>query len=172
MFFYTLSYIFYLFIFLLGTFADRDADVHYEGEKIAYGLIPPINSFGFFKIQLHSYKKLLKKFFRMTSFGDKFKALWYGPGWSPKINPHLRMGDPSGLPKITKGTEKKFHNPKIGMAMGLYAFVQLSLTVLMLDHFLNVQVELMNKGSLFFVQILILINGIKYSNLRSYFDHY
>ena len=139
-------------MFLLGTFADRDADVHYEGEKIAYGLIPPINSFGFFKIQLHSYKKLLKKFFKMTSFGDKFKALWYGPGWSPKINPHLRMGDPSGLPKITKGTEKKFHNPKIGMAMGLYAFVQLSLTVIMLDHFLNVQVELMNKGLLFFSQ--------------------
>ena len=83
----------------------------------------------------------------MENLDGKFKALWYGPGWSPKFKPHLRMGDPSGLPKITKGMEKNFHDPKIGLALGLYAFLQLSLTVVLLDHFLNVQVELMNKGS-------------------------
>ena len=43
---------------MFGTFADRDADTHYEGEKIAYGLIPPVNSFGYFTVQFHSLKKV------------------------------------------------------------------------------------------------------------------
>ena len=40
---------------IFGTFADRDHDVHYKGEQIAYGTIPPVGSFNYFQIQLASY---------------------------------------------------------------------------------------------------------------------
>ena len=51
------------------------------------------------------------------------------------------MGDPDDLPKVKPGEEKIMHNPQIGTALGLYAFVQLSLSVVFLDHFLNIQSE-------------------------------
>jgi len=44
---------------IFGTFADRDADTDFKDEKIAYGLIPPVNSFGYFTVQFHSLKKVL-----------------------------------------------------------------------------------------------------------------
>jgi len=130
---------------MYGTFADRDADVHYEGEKIAYGLIPPIDSFNFFTIQLHSYRKLFRRFLKTPGITSKFKTLWFGPGWSANRKSNLRMGDPAELPKIKISDVKKFHNPKIGLSLGLYAFFQLSLSVLILDHFLNAQTDLLNK---------------------------
>ena len=65
---------------IYGTFADRDADVEYKGEKIAYGLIPPIDSFNFFTIQLHSYQKLVTKVWNANGLSNKMKTLWFGPG--------------------------------------------------------------------------------------------
>jgi alkylglycerol monooxygenase len=82
---------------MFGTFADRDADTDYEGEKIAYGLIPPVNSFGYLKVQFHSLRKvqfteitgyqffkLIRRFFRTKGFSNKMKVLFYGPGWNPQ----------------------------------------------------------------------------------------
>ena len=65
---------------LYGTFADRDADVDYKGEKIAYGLIPPVDSFGYFKIQFHSYAKLIAKVMNSNGIINKLKSIFYGPG--------------------------------------------------------------------------------------------
>ncbi|CBY15887.1 unnamed protein product, partial [Oikopleura dioica] len=96
---------------IFGTFADRDADTDYKGEKIAYGLIPPVNSFGYFTVQFHSLKKLFSRFFKTKGFFNKMKVLFYGPGWNSKDN--IRLGDPAKLPKIKKGDENIFHDPYV-----------------------------------------------------------
>ncbi|CAG5076994.1 Oidioi.mRNA.OKI2018_I69.PAR.g8606.t1.cds [Oikopleura dioica] len=122
---------------MFGTFADRDADRDYKDEKIAYGLIPPVNSFEYFTVQFHSLKKLIIRFFKTPEVINKLKVLFYGPGWNPKDN--IRLGDPAKLPKIHKGDEKKFHDPEVSSFLGLYGLLQMALTALVLDHFLNLK---------------------------------
>ena len=44
----------------------------------------------------------------MTTFGDKFKALFYGPGWQPGTP---RLGDLTGMPDKTPQRPK--YNPTL-----------------------------------------------------------
>jgi len=68
---------------------------------------------------------------------NKMKVLFYGPGWNPQDN--IRLGDPAKLPKIEKGDEKNFHDPYVSSFLGFYGLVQMALTALILDHFLNLK---------------------------------
>jgi alkylglycerol monooxygenase len=77
---------------MFGTF-----EAEHKDEKIAYGLVHPINSFDPVYVQTFNYEYLFKRFMSATSISEKFSVLFKGPGWVPGSP---RLGNPNDLPPI------------------------------------------------------------------------
>ncbi|EGG17176.1 SUR2-type hydroxylase/desaturase catalytic region-containing protein [Cavenderia fasciculata] len=105
---------------MFGTFQE-------EEEEVFYGLVEPINSFDPTWVQFHNLFKVYEKAGTMKTFGDKMKAIFYGPGWYPGLP---RLGD-NNLCPIPKESEKQ---GRVGYSlpgfMGLYIFIQFLLVSL------------------------------------------
>ena len=99
---------------IFGTFAWERRD-----EPMVYGLIEQVDSFNplylqviiqllvsqqiaingsFISSQLFYLGKVYDKFRSVSGFGNKLKAIFYGPGWFPGTP---RLGDPDCLPEVT-----------------------------------------------------------------------
>ena len=76
---------------LFGTFASEFS----SEEKIQYGLVMPVKSFDPIVIQLKYYQAVFKKFIKARGFREKFRALFYGPGYTKKF-PDERLGRREG----------------------------------------------------------------------------
>ena len=76
---------------LFGTFASEFS----SEEKIQYGLVMPVKSFDPIVIQLKYYQAVFKKFMKARGFREKFRALFYGPGYTRKF-PGERLGRREG----------------------------------------------------------------------------
>jgi len=59
---------------------------------------------------------------------NKFKVVFYGPGWVPNVPGLPRTGDPSEIPEVEKLIVK--HDPKISSFTKAYIIVQFLLNLL------------------------------------------
>jgi len=97
---------------IFGTFAWERRD-----EPMVYGLIEQVDSFNPLYLQLFYLGKVYDKFRSVSGFGNKLKAIFYGPGWFPGTP---RLGDPDCLPETL--VREKFSMPTTNKAK-LYAAV-------------------------------------------------
>ncbi|KAK4299318.1 hypothetical protein Pmani_028394 [Petrolisthes manimaculis] len=75
---------------MFGTFVEERED-----EEITYGTMSQINSNHIFDIQVRPTIEMLQRAASMPTFGDKLKAIFYGPGWAPGTP---RLGNPEDIP--------------------------------------------------------------------------
>lgn len=66
--------IFFLLL-IIGTFEPEKTN-----EKIAYGLVHPIQTFDPIYVQIFNYKYIFGRFFESKSWSERFSVLFKGPG--------------------------------------------------------------------------------------------
>lgn len=108
---------------IFGTFVDEKS----ETEEIrAYGIVHPFNSFNPITIQFKLFIELLVKAVYTRSWIDRFKVLFYGPGYNPN-KPDLRLGDRDDIPdpKVDFKTRLAIkYDPEINIVQKIYVFLQ------------------------------------------------
>ncbi len=62
---------------IFGTFSEEK-----EQEKPVYGLTTNIETYNPFQVATHEYSAIIKDVLRAKSWKDKFKYIFYAPGWS------------------------------------------------------------------------------------------
>ena len=62
---------------IFGTFSEET-----EKEKPVYGLTTNIETYNPFQVATHEYSAIIKDVLRAKSWKDKFKYIFYAPGWS------------------------------------------------------------------------------------------
>ena len=77
-------------LYIIGTFAP-------EGDPISYGLVHPVSSFNTIYLQVFLYVDIFKNAWNTPGIVNKFKAVFYGPGW---VKGGPRLGDPTQLPEV------------------------------------------------------------------------
>jgi len=84
---------------LFGTF-----QVEKQEEPVIFGLVHNVNTFDALYLQMFHYTYIFfEKVPSMKTFGDKLKAIFYGPGWFPGTP---RMGNLSDIPEVEKNVQK------------------------------------------------------------------
>lgn len=84
--------VFVLWDRIFGTFEPER-----EEEEIVYGLTDQPQSHSAIYMEFFYFKIIYEKVKSMSTWGDKLKALFYGPGWAPGTH---RLGDPDTFPDI------------------------------------------------------------------------
>ena len=87
---------------MFGTFEAERKD-----EKIAYGLVHPIETYNPVTIQFFVYADIFKRAFKAKSIGESLSILFMGPGWEPGSP---RLGYPDQFPKI-ENTDRVLSKP-------------------------------------------------------------
>ncbi|XP_042878325.1 alkylglycerol monooxygenase-like [Penaeus japonicus] len=85
---------FIIFDRIFGTFAEERED-----EPLVYGTLSQSEHNSAITINISPWVELWRKVQSMTTFGDKVRALVYGPGWTPG---DPRLGDPAHIPDVRK----------------------------------------------------------------------
>lgn len=147
---------------LLGTFKAED-----KNNPPVYGLVHPIESFEPFYVQFHTWPVIWKRLKTSKSITDRFKVLFYGPGWQPGTND--RLGDHSKLPKIVRPVYQ--YNPQIRFWKNTYAVIHFAL-VLFFYHELSLYHDHFNPLTLNIGVISLIVSitslGILLDNRRKY----
>ncbi|XP_047479634.1 alkylglycerol monooxygenase-like [Penaeus chinensis] len=94
---------FIIFDRLFGTFAEERED-----EPLVYGTLGQMEHNSAIMIHVSPWVELWQKTRSMTTFGDKVRALFYGPGWAPG---KPRLGDPADLPDVRGRKKVQLHLP-------------------------------------------------------------
>ncbi|KAJ3398975.1 hypothetical protein HDU80_008399 [Chytriomyces hyalinus] len=126
---------------MFGTYQSEKTD-----EVVLYGITHNINTFDPIKIQLHQHLAIAKNVWNSKNIKDAVNRVFMGPGWSPDHMPHLRLGDPAGIPRVpnlikTPDADIGYYNPEIlGMQKGntagnglatIYILTNFALTILL-----------------------------------------
>lgn len=80
-----------------GTFVGEK-----EGEEISYGSLTPLETTSGIQLQNAPFQHLWEKIQSMDTFGDKVRAVFYGPGWfpdRPRLGLREELPDMRGRPK-------------------------------------------------------------------------
>ena len=78
---------------------------------------------------------MIRKMAKSNGFGNKFRAVFYGPGFNPK-KPQFRLGDPKDLPKAKNA---EIYDPQISVSVQFYAVSQALLASFVMEHFIKLQ---------------------------------
>ncbi|CAL4150937.1 unnamed protein product, partial [Meganyctiphanes norvegica] len=77
---------------IFGTYAEERED-----EELVFGSLHQPATDHIVGVQVHPFVELVEKFRSMDNFGDKVRALFYGPGWFPGTP---RLGNPEDVPDV------------------------------------------------------------------------
>jgi len=103
---------------LFGTFQAEK-----EEEPVVFGLVHNINTFDGIYCQLHHfYHIFMEKVPSMKTFGDKLKAIFYGPGWFPGTP---RMGNLADVPEIEDPVQ--IYDVESSIWIKIYCLVQMNI---------------------------------------------
>ncbi|CAG0904682.1 unnamed protein product [Darwinula stevensoni] len=72
-----------------------------EGDQVVYGLTHPVSTYNPIKLQFHHFQSIWESLWKMESWGDRLKVLFYGPGWEPgqpRLYPKDLLPDVSYIP--------------------------------------------------------------------------
>ncbi|KAL7644584.1 UNVERIFIED_CONTAM: hypothetical protein RMT77_004121 [Armadillidium vulgare] len=105
---------------IFGTFEPERKD-----EKIIYGLVSQPQTMNPLYLQVFYFRDVIAKSLSMKTFGDKLKALFFGPGWNPGTP---RLGDEDAIPDKTPEREK--YDPKIPFWVQIYLLIHFTVVIL------------------------------------------
>lgn len=140
---------------IFGTFElERTSAEDKHGlEPVAFGLTHPIDTFDPFTIQFHHMRHVLGTCWSTPGLVNKFKVLFYGPGWHDDTP---RMGLLEEIPLIAKDVPPQKYDPSLSLGINIYVLVQFALVIavngLLLDHqpgALDFSVEFVTAGYVF-----------------------
>ncbi|XP_050716651.1 alkylglycerol monooxygenase-like [Eriocheir sinensis] len=104
---------------LFGTFeAERDE------EPVVYGLVDQPQSSNILYLQFFYIRDILKKAREQETWGNFFRALLYGPGWSPGTQ---RLGDLETFPDVRFPRQK--YDPQVPFWLKSYISVHFLVTL-------------------------------------------
>ncbi|KAK6181312.1 hypothetical protein SNE40_009193 [Patella caerulea] len=103
---------------IFGTFAPED-------EEVVYGLTHPLGTFDAAEVQIAYPRYVIERLGDMTSVGDKFKSILYGPGWSPG---KPRTGKIEDIPDAKAPAER--YNVSVGFFLNIYVSVHFILVLI------------------------------------------
>ena len=86
-------------------------------EPVAFGLTHPIDTFDPFTIQFHHLKHVLRTAWTIPGFANKFKTLFYGPGWHDNTP---RTGLLEEIPIIPKDKPPQKYDPTVSLGINIY----------------------------------------------------
>jgi alkylglycerol monooxygenase len=99
--------IFVVWDILFGTFEWERTGLHGTvNEPVVYGLVFPQKVFNLVTVQFVKFKYILRGVLRRPNWINKFKRVFYGPGWSEG---KPRMGIRSDLPAVDPNSAVKVH---------------------------------------------------------------
>ncbi|XP_066984230.1 alkylglycerol monooxygenase-like [Macrobrachium rosenbergii] len=113
--------VFILWDRLFGTFEAERLD-----EPIVYGLTTQLQTHNPIWHEYYHIKEIFVKAKSMETWGDTFKALFYGPGWVPGAP---RLGDPDTFPDVQAPREK--YNPILPLWHIWYCVTHLFCTLIL-----------------------------------------
>ncbi|KAK7084347.1 hypothetical protein SK128_003497 [Halocaridina rubra] len=111
---------------IFGTFQEEK-----HNEEIVYGLTSQPQSHNALWHQVFHFVDIYDKYKSMSTWTDKMKALFYGPGWFPGTH---RLGDPDTFPDIKAPRAK--YDPQLPKWQLVYIFTHLMLAGLVLYVFI------------------------------------
>ncbi|KAK3880621.1 hypothetical protein Pcinc_014895 [Petrolisthes cinctipes] len=142
---------------MFGTFAEERED-----EDITFGTMSQVNSNHIFDIQVMNEPhattytqvrptiEVLQRAASMPTFGDKLKALFYGPGWAPGTP---RLGNPEDIPDMRGRKRFEIHLPHwftayifVNCSVLFYTYLQMGLRmkdVTLLEQRVNLAIHLL-----------------------------
>lgn len=104
-------------------------------EHVAFGLTHPIDTFDPFTIQFHHLNHVLRTFWSTTGILNKFKVLFYGPGWHDDTP---RTGLLEEIPLIAKDIPPQKYDPSLSLGINIYVVAHFAVLVavngILLDH--------------------------------------
>jgi len=95
-----------------------------DEEPVAYGLTHPINTFDPVAIQFGHFLHIWRTFKATPSAGDKFKVLFYGPGWHPGVP---RTGLLEEIPEVDLKNPPVKYDPVLPSKFNYYVFVHFTI---------------------------------------------
>lgn len=105
---------------IFGTFqAERD------DEPVVFGLVGQLDDFSPIHVHFHHFIHIYRKFRVQIGCKNKFKAIFYGPGWTP-TKPDMRLGDPNDIPSVPNMNQNPYgprlddFNPGLSRSMSTY----------------------------------------------------
>ncbi|KAG2237640.1 fatty acid hydroxylase superfamily-domain-containing protein [Thamnidium elegans] len=140
---------------IFGTFElERTSAEDKHGlEPVAFGLTHPIDTFDPFTIQFHHMRHVLGTCWSTPGLVNKFKVLFYGPGWHDDTP---RTGLLEEIPLIAKDVPPQKYDPSLSLGINIYVLIQFALVIavngLLLDHqpgVLDFSVEFVTAGYVF-----------------------
>ncbi|KAK3829135.1 MAG: fatty acid hydroxylase superfamily-domain-containing protein [Benniella sp.] len=114
---------------MFGTYADERVypdvvDSKEKEEPVAYGLTHPINTFDPVAIQLGHFKHIWNMLWITPGIGNKFKVVFYGPGWHPGVP---RTGLLSEIPDIDLSNPPVKYDPVLPSKFNYYIGVHFAI---------------------------------------------
>ncbi|XP_068220238.1 alkylglycerol monooxygenase-like [Palaemon carinicauda] len=128
--------IFILWDRLFGTFEAERPD-----EPIVYGLTSQLQSHNPIWHEYYHIKEIFIKARNMETWGDTFKALFYGPGWVPGSP---RLGDSDTFPDVTAQRVK--YDPRLPLWHIWYCVVHLFCTFIIQQVFIHRHLQEWSSG--------------------------
>lgn len=123
---------------MFGTFElERTSpeEKKYGLEPVAFGLTHPIDTFDPLTIQFHHMRHVLSTCWSTSGLINKFKVLFYGPGWHDDTP---RTGLIEEIPPIAKDIPPQKYDPSISLGINIYVVIHFILVIivnaLLLDH--------------------------------------
>jgi alkylglycerol monooxygenase len=152
---------------IFGTFAlertppNEKADI----EPVAFGLTHPINTFDPLTVQFHHLKHVLRNIWSTPGLTNKFKVLFYGPGWHVGTP---RTGLLEEIPPIAKDVPPQKYDPSLSIGINTYVVLHFAVLIVVNGILLGYQT-----GELNFAIVLTICSYIFYT-LTAFgwiFDH-
>ncbi|KAI8064386.1 fatty acid hydroxylase superfamily-domain-containing protein [Gongronella butleri] len=97
-----------------------------DTERVAYGLTHPINTFDPLTIQFHHLRHVLTTCWSTPGFSNKFKVLFYGPGWHDDTP---RTGLLEEIPPIAKDIPPAKYDLSVPTSINVYVLVHFALLI-------------------------------------------
>ncbi|CAL4141341.1 unnamed protein product [Meganyctiphanes norvegica] len=129
---------------IFGTFAAERDD-----EPVVYGLVDQPQTFNVIWLQFFYIGHVFKKFWKMETFEDKMRALFFGPGWTPGSP---RLGDMDMLPD--KWPQRPKYDPQIPLWLKIYIIVHFFVVILVQRALLTRVMGLTYISILFFMMFI------------------
>jgi alkylglycerol monooxygenase len=134
-------------------------------EPVAFGLTHPIDTFDPLTVQFHHLNHVLRTCWSIPGVTNKFKVLFYGPGWHDDTP---RTGLLEEIPPIAKDVPPQKYDPPVSLGINLYVVLHFAVLIavngILLEH---------QPGELDF-GIVLAVSSYIFSTLTSFgrmFDH-
>ncbi|KAG0322823.1 hypothetical protein BGZ99_003135 [Dissophora globulifera] len=152
---------------MFGTYADErvypEVVARKEDEEpVSYGLTHPINTFDPVAIQLGHFKHIWNMLWATPGLGNKFKVVFYGPGWHPGVP---RLGLLSEIPDVDLKNPPVKYDPVLPSKFNYYIAVQFTIVMVVGSLLLAEGYKILPLWQTQFISVMFLISLVALSKV-------